>query len=134
MARNIRRVTASSGVAVPPKIRTEGGKLTDTALAVINSVFAAFALKLNGRISFGDGAQSAWTGNVDGEIREFTTPGVADTEFTVDHGLKRVPIGFLVINCDKAGTLYASRPYGWNKDAIYMKHSATSALMKIVLI
>ena len=40
-------------------------------------------------------------------FKDTTTPG-ADVEFTVEHGLGYVPIGFLVISKNKAGDVYKS--------------------------
>ena len=133
MARNIRKVTASTGLPKIPPLKSEEGKVTDVVLGIITSALRAIVLLLNGRVSMGDGAQSSWSGNMNGQYREFTTTGVADTQMTIDHGLGRVPIGFIPINNNKAYCLYNDEPYGWNEDYITLKCDTSSVLVKIWL-
>lgn len=53
------------------------------------------ARALNGRIGFGDGTDSE---NVEGTWISVTTPGTPNTDFTVTHGLDRLPSGYLVMS------------------------------------
>lgn len=53
------------------------------------------ARALNGRIGFGDGADSE---NIEGTWISVTTPGAPNTDFTVTHGLDRLPTGYLVMS------------------------------------
>jgi hypothetical protein len=52
------------------------------------------ARALNGRIGFGDGTDSE---NIEGTWVSVTTPGTPNTDFTVTHGLGRLPAGYLVM-------------------------------------
>ena len=42
-----------------------------------------------------------------------TTPGVANTTFTVNHGLKHVPIGFVIIRKNVAGAVVIDSGVAW---------------------
>ena len=53
------------------------------------------ARALNGRIGFGDGTESE---NIEGTWISVMTPGTPNTDFTVTHGLDRLPVGYLVMS------------------------------------
>lgn len=58
---------------------------------------------LNGKIAFGDGVK---TNNIDGSWVSVVTPGAANTDFTVNHVLNRVPVGYLVVSKSAAVDVY----------------------------
>ena len=58
--------------------------------------------------------------NMDGYPASAQTPGVANTEFAVNHGLNRVPVGFHVMNKDGATDVYKSTT-PWNKQQVFLK-------------
>lgn len=80
---------------------------------------------INGGLKFSD--------NFNCQIVSVTDTGLADAEFAVGHGLKRVPTGFIVINNNKAGVVYDSGT-AWTTTYIYLKCSALNATIKIILI
>jgi hypothetical protein len=98
----------------------------------INKIFQC----LQGRISFGTGDDGQRNGNVEGEWQEFTSHAGADTEFAVAHGLISVPLGYLVVSQDKAGTLYQMHDTGtaWTTTNIYLKCNVASVRFLIFLI
>ena len=59
-------------------------------------------------ISFGDGTNRSEAQNLDLVYVTGTTNAVPGTETTHSHLLERIPIGFIVISQDKAGTIYNS--------------------------
>lgn len=61
------------------------------------------ARALNGRVGFGDGTDSE---NIEGTWISVTTPGTPDTDFTVTHGLDRLPAGYLVMSKAAAVDVY----------------------------
>lgn len=61
------------------------------------------ARALNGRIGFGDGTESE---NIEGTWISVTTPGTPNTDFTVTHGLGRLPVGHLVMSKAAAVDVY----------------------------
>lgn len=88
---------------------------------------------LDGNVTFG-----STTGNSDPEQNmecskaSGTTPGVANTEFSVAHVLGRVPITFFG-HINKSGFLYASGT-AWTTTNIYLKCSAVSAGYSVVIV
>lgn len=98
---------------------------------------------LGGNISFG-----ATTGNTDRDINmdcfkaTGTTPVGPNTEFSVSHNLKRIPIGYLIGFLDRAGDLYQGPTTGtaWTAATasalgnIFIKCSVASANFFIIII
>jgi hypothetical protein len=76
------------------------------------------------------------TGNVDGVFPNpnnalvggypITTPGVANTEFTITHNLGRIPAGYDVKAIDQAAIIYDSRRNAWTKTQMFLKANAAS--------
>jgi hypothetical protein len=89
---------------------------------------------LSANISFG-----STTGNTDGEQNTEgwkatgTTPAVANTEFTVAHGLGRVPMGFIVLLIDKAGIIYKGAT-AWTDTDIFLKCNVASVAYYIFIV
>lgn len=65
--------------------------------------YERLAQLFNGLISFGDGTNRD---NIDGNWFDVTTPGAANTDFTVTHNLGRVPVGVLVMRKSAAVDIY----------------------------
>ena len=64
---------------------------------------------------------------------EMVTPATADLEFTVVHKLRaRIPRSVQVLLSDKAGIVYASRRVDWTNEKAFLKFSAASA--KVLLL
>jgi hypothetical protein len=110
------------------------GKIGSDALLLINNYFIGLSKKINGGISFGAMNQAAQTGNIDGQAIKFTTPSVADTEFSIAHGLGRVPVFTFQFCINKNATIYASQYESWTKDTIKLKCSAATAEFILVLV
>lgn len=98
------------------------------------------ARSINGRIDFGSpqGQSKKVPGNIDGTWPgtltggyTITTPGVADTEFTVTHNLGRIPTGYEVKSKDKAAIVYDSRKNLWTTTQMFLKCNV--ATVQIVL-
>jgi hypothetical protein len=134
MAEN-KRIRAGSGmIADPPRVRLgDKGELTAFLLSQLNDTLRDVVNSLNGRLSLGDGVQSSWAGNLDGQWIELVTPGVADSEFAVPHGLGKVPSGYLVVRKDQAAHLYDSNVGGWSEDTIYLKCDVVSVTFSIIV-
>lgn len=88
---------------------------------------------VNGRVRFGDGVDGARGENISGEFQVFTSDGVADAENTIAHTLGAVPIGYIVLNQDKAGSLYDSGT-AWTATNIYLKSDVASVTFKVFLL
>jgi len=71
--------------------------------------------------------------NISSDIVAVADTGLANTEFTVTHTLKRVPQGFIIINNDKAGVVYNSTTV-WTTTAIYLKCNTANCSISVLLI
>jgi hypothetical protein len=89
---------------------------------------------LAGNVSFG-----ASTNNTDQDINmdcfkaTGTTPGTANTEFSISHQLGRIPVGFLVASVDQAAIIYKSTT-AWTSSHIYLKCNVASVNYFVILI
>ena len=115
----------------PQPIRASEGKLTPQAVDTINGMFAAIVHVLNGNLTEGDGTAGSGTGNLYGQWIDVVTPSVADTEFVVPHGLKRLAVGVLVVAKDKAAIVYDSNRGSWTRDKILLKCDTGSVTLKL---
>ena len=88
------------------------------------SAWRELSVLLNGALTFQD--------NFNAEIVDVSDTGTANTEFTVSHGLKRVPTGFLIININKAGVVYANGTT-WTTAAIYLKCDTANTTIKVLV-
>ncbi len=80
-----------------------------------------------------DSAKLAWKEHIRRKAVNLTTPAAADEEFSVPHGLNSVPKRFIVVDQDKAGSVYRGVK-AWTRDSAYLKCSATSAKVALVFI
>jgi hypothetical protein len=135
MAKRLRLPSTIGMLADPVEIPSDNdGKLTENAVATLNSFMRSATRLLNGGVSFGDGRQSTHAGHIDGHTIEFVAPPVADTEFEIPHDLGRVPIGFLALAQDGPGVLYKSNPGGWGVERVFLKCSEANVTWLIVLV
>ena len=72
--------------------------------------------------------------NIQGwDSQNLTTPGTANTPFTVSHDLGYVPTRFHVVYNDSAGVVYDSG-VAWTASAISLKCSAASATIRVFIV
>lgn len=101
-------------------------------LGVDNDLVSIFNLS-KGRVRFGDIIDGANGENIKGQFQIFTTHGTPNTEFEVKHTLGANPTGWIVMNKDKAGDLYASTTT-WTSSSVYLKCSVASVTYKVFLL
>ena len=70
---------------------------------MLRRIYEQVSQAINGRISFGNGTTPD---NIDGVWISVTTPGTANTDFTVTHNLGRVPVGYIVMRKSAAVDVY----------------------------
>ena len=122
-------------LAAPGRVSLDkDGKITSASILSVNSFLEDTAKRVSGHLSFGDGTVYSRSGNIDGQWVELKTPTVADTEITVYHSLGRVPIGYLVLAQNKAGSLYTSQYASWSTSATAFKCNVASVLFTIILL
>lgn len=114
-----------------PPITLDDGKLSGTTATFLSSSLRGIIAKFNGGISFGNGLSGYRAGNMDAQYIDVFTPSVADTEFTVPHGLGRKPIGYDVVRRDKAAIVYDSSGGSWSDTLLYLKCNTASTTIKL---
>jgi hypothetical protein len=93
-----------------------------------SQLFEAF----KGRVRFGTGTNGDRGENIQGHFQVVTTAG-ADTEFAIAHGTGAVPIGYIVLKQDKAGSFYESGTT-WTDTNIYLKCSTATVTATLFVI
>ena len=83
-------------------------------------------------IGLGNGSDGTKVGKLDAEFQVYTTNLNANTEDNVTHTLGRIPIGFIIINKDKACDIYKSTT-AWSTTNIYLKCTAASSAVTIII-
>lgn len=114
-----------------PPITLEDGKLSGTTATYLSTTLRGMIDKFNGGISLGNGLSGYRSGNLDAQYIDVFTPGVADTEFAVPHGLGRKPIGYDVVRRDKAAIVYDSSGGSWGENVLYLKCNVASTTIKL---
>lgn len=133
MAKPMMIETGLGTVPAPIKLlRNDDGLVTEESLVQMNAYLQLLAQKVN-KLSLGDLTAYSHAGNLDAQRIPLKTPSVADTEMEIDHSLRRIPSGYIVVLQDKAGSLYTSSYGSWSQNTIYLKFSAASALVDIIL-
>jgi len=89
----------------------------------LSNVFVNLAGILNRGIKFSD--------NVDCTLKAVTSSATPNAETTHAHGLGKVPVGVIVYEQDKAGSLYKSKAY--DKTNIYIKSDVASVAFKVIV-
>jgi len=84
---------------------------------------------LRGGLSYGDGTNSD---NIAGQWAAVTSPGAANTEFAVAHGLRKVPTGFHVLKKNAACDVYAGTT-AWTSTHIYLKATGTTVALTLFI-
>lgn len=91
---------------------------------------------LQGRVRFGPGTSGNDGENIFGQWVQITTNSTKDTETIFTHSCGSVPIGYLVVWQDKAGSLYQGPSTGtvWTNTTISLKCSVASVTAKLFLL
>jgi hypothetical protein len=89
-----------------------------------------------GRISFGTGVDGENGQNISGQFQTYVSNATPNTEDTLAHTIGSIPLGYIVLSQDKAGSVYqqASTGTAWTKSAIYLKCSVASVTFSLFLV
>jgi len=104
--------------------------LTDSIPAEYKQVLDDIVKCLD-NISFGSGTGVSDDQNIDCRFVDGTSNGVANTESSFNHNLKRTPIGFIIISKDKAGDFYNGS--GHTSSQLKLKCSVASVTFKALI-
>lgn len=116
-----------------PSIPQDAEEMTPDMLRSITDAVQRIVRKVNGQVSFGDGASGFKAGNLDAANVNVVTPTVANTEFPVLHRLGRKPTGYFVVRQDKAVRVYDSSVGSWTERLMYLKADVATATLRIVV-
>lgn len=91
---------------------------------------------LNGRVRFGPGTSGNNGENMAGQFLTITTNVTLNTESTFSHTMGSIPVGYLILGQDKAGSLYqlASTGTAWTASTISLKCSVASVKFNLFLL
>jgi hypothetical protein len=100
--------------------------------ADLDSVVTAF----QGRVRFGTGTDGDRGENLSGEFQQFTTSATPDAENTIAHTVGAIPVGYIVLWQDKAGSLYQGPTTGtnWTSSNVYLKSDVASVTFLVFLL
>ena len=79
---------------------------------------------LLGRLTFGE--------NIQGSVVTVVTPGAANTDFTVNHGLERIPVSFF-FHSDIATNIYKGS-VAWTSKTVTLRSSAATATITLTIV
>lgn len=111
-----------------PNIQPTGTDKIDVAL---RKMWEEIARTIDGNLSLGtfDGGPD----NIAGAWYDGTTPVGANTDFTIDHKLGRIPQGWILINIDKAAILYKGIT-AWTKSQIFLRCNTASTHVRLFVV
>lgn len=97
--------------------------------ADLANLFMAF----RGRVRFGSTTDGYRGENISGEFQVFTSNATPDTEDTIGHTIGAIPVGYIVLKQDKAGSLYLGSTT-WTSTNTYFKCNVASVTFTIFLL
>lgn len=119
---------------LPPIGAVVDGRLTDAQVTSITDAIRLLVRTLNGHLSFGNGAHSSQSGNIDGHTKQVVFTN-ANTDYEVPHGLGRTPIGIIVLDVDADGAVVRGGSRGsWSPTRLFARCNVagTTALFVVV--
>jgi len=108
----------------------------DSDVIMIDTDLTNIFNALQGRIRFGQGTSGSTGENIFGEWLTITTNAIANTETTFTHTCGTIPVGYLIVWQDKAGSIYQGPTTGtaWTSNQISLKCSVASVQAKLFLL
>lgn len=89
---------------------------------------------LNGQVSFGTVMNNTEPGtNLNVWKAHGTTPGAANTDFTINHSLGRIPITIVGQDTNNGGLLYRSPITAWTKTTVTLRCTTATATYNVIL-
>jgi len=123
----LKQVEHEGLIAPPPQVRLgDDGKVSVASIVSLNQTLASIIRHINSGLSVGAAGAGTQVGNFRNQWLVFLSPGTANVEFELPHGLGRAPIGFTTWFVDAAAVIYASRYGSWNKERILLKVNVAS--------
>ena len=105
-------------------------KSLETFMQMIKGIYQDFSRAFNGNIGFGDGTN---LDNISGSWINVTAPAVANTDFTVNHNLGRIPSGYWVMQKDRACDVYTGS-IAATVTQLTLRSTVASAVIRLFII
>src|SRR6266403_1108071 len=110
-------------------VKPEQKSLNDF-VQMLKTVYQNFVQILNGNIGFGDGTN---LDNINGSWINVVAPVGANTDFTVNHNLGRLPVGYLVMQKDRACDVYTGS-VGATLTQLTLRATVASAVLRLFIV
>jgi hypothetical protein len=99
-------------------------------VTMLRSLYQHLTDVINGHIGFGDGTNAD---NVDGAWVNVVTPAAPNTDFTVNHNLGRLPVGYWIMQKDRAVDVYTGSVAA-TKTQLTLRATVASAVIRLFII
>jgi len=117
-----------------PNLDFTSAKLTETWLRLfvemVKKIYQNLTNVINGNLGFGDGTNAD---NINGVWSNVTAPGAPNTDFTITHNLGRIPVGYWVMQADRATDIYTGSVAA-TKTQLTLRSSVASAVLRIFIV
>jgi len=117
-----------------PNLDFTSAKLTETWLRLfvemVKKVYQNLTNVINGNLGFGDGTNAD---NINGVWSNVIAPGAPNTDFTITHNLGRIPVGYWVMQADRATDIYTGSVAA-TKTQLTLRSSVASAVLRIFVV
>src|SRR5882762_11400739 len=110
-------------------IKPEQKSLSDF-VQMLKTVYQNFIQVLNGNIGFGDGTIPD---NISGSWINVVAPVAPNTDFTVNHNLGRLPVGYWPMQKDRACDVYTGSVVA-TKTALTLRATVASAVLRLFVV
>ena len=99
-------------------------------VAMIRKIYQNLTDVINGKLGFGDGTNRD---NIDGSWINVVAPAAPNTDFTVNHNLGRIPVGYWIMIKDRAVDVYTGSVAS-TKTALTLRATVASAVIRLFVI
>src|SRR6267378_3312376 len=99
-------------------------------VGMLKSIYQNLTLVINGSLGFGDGTNSD---NISGSWINVVAPVAPNTDFTVNHNLNRLPVGYWVMQKDRACDVYTGSVAA-TKTALTLRATVASAVLRLFVV
>jgi len=105
-------------------------KSLDKFVQMIKQVYQNLIGVINGQIGFGDGAN---LDNINGSWINVVAPVAPNTDFTVNHNLQRLPVGYWIMQKDRACDIYTGSVAATSTQ-ITLRATVASAVLRLFIV
>lgn len=131
---------SSTGVFTYPEVATGAAAPAVTALSIRlakvvtdgDNITSVVDLRVMAPVGLGTAADGTLAGQLNGKYQVFATHATPNTEVAVAHGLGRIPVGYIPVAQNLAGSIYTGAT-AWDITNIYFKCSVASVTVTMLI-